>query len=185
MAKKQVIVKLDAVHINLFERLMPWFGNNLGEVLANISMRWLEKNVTEPNMVGLGQHGAFTTPEDIERDNNPTRFFNNGYNQGYNQSRVDFGHMSQKEADEINRRVCDTSGRMGKISKHDLHAHFPKIVWEHACATGSEQKPCPGWFLDGETKETASTKKIKKTTTINKPEPVKPTTQHTATLQHE
>lgn len=39
---------------------MPYFGSSEGEVMRNLALRWIESNITNPNIVDLAKRGLIS-----------------------------------------------------------------------------------------------------------------------------
>jgi len=59
--KEKIIVELGKTHKPIVDKFMPWFGNTTGEVLVNLSLRWIEAHVADAKNLNTLEHlGAFT-----------------------------------------------------------------------------------------------------------------------------
>ena len=55
MKTEVVSVRLEETHKELFGRFMPYFGSSEGEVIRNLALRWVESNITNPNIIDLAK----------------------------------------------------------------------------------------------------------------------------------
>jgi len=56
--KDEIIsIRLEKTHRELFTKFMPYFGSSEGEVIRNLALRWIETNITNPNIVDLAKIG--------------------------------------------------------------------------------------------------------------------------------
>ena len=57
MKDEVVSIRLEKTHKELFKQFMPYFGSSEGEVIRNLALRWVESNITDPNIIDLGKRG--------------------------------------------------------------------------------------------------------------------------------
>jgi len=57
MKDKVVSIRLERTHKELFQQFMPYFGSTEGEVIRNLALRWIERNITDPNITDLAKRG--------------------------------------------------------------------------------------------------------------------------------
>lgn len=57
MKNEVVSIRLEKTHKELFQKFIPYFGSSEGEVVRNLALRWIESNITEPNIVDLAKRG--------------------------------------------------------------------------------------------------------------------------------
>lgn len=57
MKDEVISVRIEKRHRDLFKQFMPYFGSSEGEVLRNLALRWVESNMTNPNIVDLAKRG--------------------------------------------------------------------------------------------------------------------------------
>jgi hypothetical protein len=58
MVKSETIsVRIEKEHEELFKNFQPHFGSSVGEVLRNLALRWVESNITDPNIIDLAERG--------------------------------------------------------------------------------------------------------------------------------
>ena len=55
MKDEVVSVRLEKTHRELFKQFMPYFGSSEGEVMRNLALRWIENNITNPNIIDLAK----------------------------------------------------------------------------------------------------------------------------------
>jgi hypothetical protein len=72
--KDQVIsIRLEETHKELFGQFMPYFGSSEGEVIRNLALRWVEGNITNPNITDLAKRGLLKLKLDSGLDNTKNR----------------------------------------------------------------------------------------------------------------
>jgi hypothetical protein len=57
MKDEVVSLRLEKTHKELFRQFMPYFGSSEGEVVRNLALRWVEGNITNPNIMDLAKRG--------------------------------------------------------------------------------------------------------------------------------
>lgn len=57
MKDEVVSIRLERTHKELFQQFMPYFGSSEGEVIRNLALRWIEGNITNPNIADLAKRG--------------------------------------------------------------------------------------------------------------------------------
>ena len=55
MKDEIISIRLEKTHRELFAQFMPYFGSSEGEVIRNLALRWIETNITNPNIVDLAK----------------------------------------------------------------------------------------------------------------------------------
>lgn len=55
MKDEVVSIRLERTHRELFQDFMPYFGSSEGEVIRNLALRWIESNITNPNIIDLAK----------------------------------------------------------------------------------------------------------------------------------
>lgn len=58
MAKDQVCIRLDEVHLDIIDSLQPFYGNSRPEVIRNLVIRWVEQNIGGAHLEKLKEIGA-------------------------------------------------------------------------------------------------------------------------------
>lgn len=53
--KKKVILFINKAHKKIIDLLIPWFGDTTGDVMMNLSLRWIEQNIANENIAALGR----------------------------------------------------------------------------------------------------------------------------------
>lgn len=48
--------ELDDVHLKIIDSLIPFYGKDHAEVIANLTKRWIEQNIATPAVQCLIQH---------------------------------------------------------------------------------------------------------------------------------
>lgn len=66
MKDEVISIRVEKLHKELFSKFMPYFGSSEGEVMRNLALRWVESNLTNPNIVDLGKRGLILLDEDKE-----------------------------------------------------------------------------------------------------------------------
>lgn len=51
--EKEIVVKVEQCHLDIFSKLRPWFGKDESEVIRNLAVRWVESNIGNENVVNL------------------------------------------------------------------------------------------------------------------------------------
>jgi len=57
MKTEVISVRVEGTHKELFQKFMPYFGSSEGEVIRNLALRWVENNITNPNIIDLAKRG--------------------------------------------------------------------------------------------------------------------------------
>lgn len=68
MKDEVISVRIEKLHRDLLKKFIPYFGSSEGEVMRNLALRWVESNITNPNIVDLAKRGLIsldTTSENI------------------------------------------------------------------------------------------------------------------------
>jgi len=55
MKTEVISVRVEETHRELFRQFMPYFGSSEGEVIRNLALRWVETNITNPNVTDLAK----------------------------------------------------------------------------------------------------------------------------------
>lgn len=55
MKDEIISIRLEKTHRELFQQFMPYFGSSEGEVVRNLALRWIELNITNPNIIDLAK----------------------------------------------------------------------------------------------------------------------------------
>jgi|GEM_PF-2282195 hypothetical protein len=59
MTKDNIVhIRLEDSHKKLLDEFQPYFGNSTGKVIVNLALRWIEANLTNPNIVELAKKKA-------------------------------------------------------------------------------------------------------------------------------
>jgi len=58
MSQNLIYVKLDDVHAQIIESMIPFFGKDSAEVMKNITIRWIEENIGSEKITKLTEIGA-------------------------------------------------------------------------------------------------------------------------------
>jgi hypothetical protein len=57
MKTEVISVRIEESHKELFQKFMPHFGSCEGEVMRNLALRWIETNLTNPNVIDMSKRG--------------------------------------------------------------------------------------------------------------------------------
>jgi hypothetical protein len=68
MKDEVISVRLEKTHRDLFNQFMPYFGSSEGEVMRNLALRWVENNITNPNIIDLAKRGLISLNDDPNRE---------------------------------------------------------------------------------------------------------------------
>lgn len=60
MKDEVISIRVEKLQKELFKQFMPYFGSSEGEVMRNLALRWIENNITNPNIVDLAKRGLIS-----------------------------------------------------------------------------------------------------------------------------
>ncbi len=60
MKDEVISIRVEKLQRELFKKFMPYFGSSEGEVMRNLALRWIESNITNPNIVDLAKRGLIS-----------------------------------------------------------------------------------------------------------------------------
>jgi len=55
MKNEVISVRVEETHKEIFQQFMPYFGSSEGEVMRNLALRWIESNITNPNITDMAK----------------------------------------------------------------------------------------------------------------------------------
>jgi hypothetical protein len=58
MKDEVISLRVEKIHRELFQKFTPYFGTSEGEVIRNLALRWIETNITNPNIIDLAKRRA-------------------------------------------------------------------------------------------------------------------------------
>ena len=64
MKDEVISVRVEKLQKELFRNFMPYYGSSEGEVMRNLALRWIESNITNPNIVELAKRGFVSLKQD-------------------------------------------------------------------------------------------------------------------------